>query len=83
MPLLVEFGGIKITMHFIQHEHNPPHIHCEYNGEKCLINLNNLSVMEGRIPRKQLKKALKWTYKNQLMLLFMWQNQEFKSLPPL
>ena len=83
MPVIVEFGGIKISLNFIQHEHNPPHIHCEYNGAHCSINLNNLDVMIGEIPKKQLKKIKKWLKQNQMILLLMWQNQEFKTLPPL
>ena len=38
MPEISRFFGIIIRMFF--DEHNPPHIHAEYQGQKAVFDLN-------------------------------------------
>lgn len=67
MPEISLFYGIKITMNW--NDHVPPHFHAEYNGDMCLIGIINGIVLEGWLPRRQLKMVLAWTeiHKDELM----------------
>jgi hypothetical protein len=44
MPEISRFFGISIRMFF--DEHNPPHIHAEYQGHKAVFDLNG-NIMQG------------------------------------
>jgi hypothetical protein len=44
MPEISRFFGIIIRMFF--DEHNPPHIHAEYQGRKAVLDFNG-NVMQG------------------------------------
>ncbi len=35
MPEISLFYGIRVTMYY--DDHNPPHFHAEYNGNKAII----------------------------------------------
>ena len=48
MPELSRFLGISILMYF--DDHNPPHFHVRYNDSRAIISINNLAVMEGKLP---------------------------------
>ena len=50
MPEISWFLGIVIYMYF--NEHNPPHFHAEYNDFKASISINNLGLIEGKLPAK-------------------------------
>ena len=41
-------------------DHNPPHFHAEYNGNKALIYIDNATVLAGMFPLKKLKLILVW-----------------------
>lgn len=53
MPEISLFYGIRVTMYY--DDHNPPHFHVEYAGNKAIIDILNASVMRGALPNKQLK----------------------------
>ena len=57
MPILSMFYGIIIRMYF--EDHNPPHIHAEYNGQKVSINLDG-EIEAGALPRKQIRLVQAW-----------------------
>lgn len=41
-------------------DHMPPHFHAEYNGHKALVDINNIQVIRGSLPNKQLRLILAW-----------------------
>lgn len=45
MPTLSMFFGIVVRMYYAPSEHNPPHIHVEYQDYEATINLQDYSVM--------------------------------------
>jgi hypothetical protein len=48
MPEICRFFGIIIRMYF--DEHNPSHIHAEYQGNKAVFDLNgNITVASHRM----------------------------------
>ena len=67
MPIVSLFYGIKITFYF--DDHNPPHFHAEYGGNKALIDIQNCTVIKSSLPKKQLKLVLAWAelHKDELM----------------
>lgn len=42
------FYGIRVTMYY--DEHNPPHFHAEYNGNKAVIEIDKARVIKGALP---------------------------------
>ena len=52
MPEISCFLGMVIQMYF--NEHNPPHFHVQYNKYQAAILIENLGVMEGKLPAKVL-----------------------------
>ena len=45
MPEISLFYGIRITMYY--DDHNPPHFHAEYNGNKYYFNSTNGAMQTG------------------------------------
>ena len=58
MPEISLFYGIRVTMYY--NDHMPPHFHAEYNGQKALVDINNIQVIRGSLPHKQLRLILAW-----------------------
>lgn len=85
MPTICYFRGIKIYINWS--EHNPPHFHAKYGGQEVTVLINEIEVMEGEIPSKQLKMLLGWAALRQDQLLENWklaeQRQELFEIEPL
>ncbi|MCL1845833.1 MAG: DUF4160 domain-containing protein [Defluviitaleaceae bacterium] len=67
MPTVSLFHGIKIYMYF--DDHNPPHFHAEYAGNRAVISILDATVIKSALPKRQLKLVLAWTelHKDELM----------------
>ena len=78
MPEISLFYGIRVTMYY--DDHNPPHFHVEYAGNKAIIDILNASVMRGALPNKQLKLVLTWCVLHQDELMQNWELSK-QSLP--
>ncbi len=58
MPIISRFFGITIRMFY--DDHNPPHIHAEYQGNKALFDFSG-NIMRGRLnSRTATKLAREW-----------------------
>jgi hypothetical protein len=64
MPMLSMFYGVIIRMYYAPSEHNPPHFHAYYNEYKTTIALDSLEILEGSLPRKQLRLVPNYTPMN-------------------
>ena len=53
MPEISLFYGIRVTMYY--EDHNPPHFHAEYNGNKAIVDIIEARVIKGALPSRQLK----------------------------
>lgn len=71
MPEISRFLGIIITMYY--NDHPPPHFHVRYNQEKALINIENLSILEGKLTPRILGLVIEWAAIHQTELLENWQ----------
>lgn len=68
-------------------DHNPPHFHVEYAGNKAMIDILNAAVLRGALPNKQLKLVLAWCVIHQDELMQNWelskQNLPLNRINPL
>lgn len=81
MPTISMFYGIIIRMYCAPKEHTPSHFHAYYQDSKALININALELMEGNLPKKQLRLVLAWAELHQDELLANWEIAMNSELP--
>ena len=85
MPEISRFYGIIIAMFF--DDHNPPHFHARYGGEKIVIEIESFRVLEGRIPPRALGLVIEWASQHKDELSANWElaknNQNPKEIEPL
>ena len=53
-------------------DHNPPHFHVEYGGDKAVIGIGTLGVIEGRLPPRIRGMVVEWAAQHQEELLADW-----------
>ena len=58
MPTISMFRGIKVYINW--HDHLPPHFHAKYGNNEVIVSINDIEVIEGTMPNKQLKMLLGW-----------------------
>ena len=81
MPEISRFYGITIKIFF--GDHPPAHFHAIYGEYNALISIEAITVIEGDLPNRAEKLVLEWAELHQDELLKMWNDQEFRKLPPL
>lgn len=55
MPTLSMFFGLIIRMFYVPKEHNPPHIHVEYQGKDTIIDISDGTVIAGELSSRHLR----------------------------
>jgi hypothetical protein len=70
MPTISVFYGIIIRMFFDDHE--PPHFHAYYAEHQAVIDIQQLNLIEGYLPRRALQLVLDWSELHQSELLEDW-----------
>ncbi len=58
MPQICYFYGITIYVQFL--DHNPPHIHCVYQGYKGQYEISTGKLLADRMPNKVNKMVQEW-----------------------
>jgi len=85
MPTISAFYGILIQMFF--NDHGAPHFHVKYGDFKAVIDINSLSLTDGKLPRRALNLVLDWAELHQTELLEDWnlceEMQNPKPIAPL
>ena len=85
MPTISVFYGIIIQMFW--NEHAPPHFHALYGEHEALIDLRDLSVMRGSLPRRAMNLVTEWAADHRDDLMEDWnlcrQLQPPKPIEPL
>ena len=85
MPEITRFFGIIIAMFF--DEHNPPHFHARYGGDKASIEIETLRVLEGSLPPRVLGLVVEWSSQHREELFANWerviQNKQPQKIDPL
>ncbi len=85
MPIISVFFGILIRMYY--DDHNPPHIHVEYQGSKALLDFRG-NILKGDLhSRTALKLVREWIDLRYTELIEDWelamQGKEIKTIDPL
>lgn len=85
MPVISVFFGIIIRMFY--DDHNPPHIHVEYQGRKVLLDFQG-NILRGDLQsRTALRLAREWVDLRNEELLVDWElakgGKEIKKIDPL
>lgn len=70
MPIISIFYGIIVRLNY--NDHNPPHIHVEYQGMKAIFEIKSASLIAGEIPKNARKLVVSWMRKNTSGLLKNW-----------
>lgn len=74
MPTISMFYGILVLMFFRDNRrHNLPHIHVRYQGEEAVLNIDDGSVIDGNLPRKQIRMVQAWIEIHKEELLVDWE----------
>jgi hypothetical protein len=85
VPTISVFYGILIQMFW--NEHAPPHFHALYGEHEALIDLRDLSVMRGSLPRRAMNLVTEWATDHRDDLMEDWnlcrQLQPPKPIAPL
>ena len=81
MPEITRFYGIIIKVFF--GDHPPPHFHAIYGEYNALVSIESLDIIEGDLPGRAQKMVIDWAEMYQQDPLKMWNDQEFRKLPPL
>ena len=79
MPYVSMFFGIIIRM--FHREHNPPHFHAEYQGQRGMFDFDG-EMVKGNLKSRRAKKLIKeWATLHQAEL---WQNwEQSKQMGPI
>ena len=83
MPEISRFYGIIIRMYLIDSEHPPRHIHIKYANVEAVMELENLNIIEGALPRKCRQLVREWAEFHREELVEMWETQNFHKIQPL
>jgi hypothetical protein len=85
MPTISRFFGITIRMYY--DDHAPPHFHAYYGNSAAVIEIEDLEVREGKLPRRALALVLEWAADHRGELLENWQlaedHQPLNDIEPL
>jgi hypothetical protein len=55
-------------------DHNPPHLHAEYNGQEALFDITNGMFVKGNLPKKEARLVLAWYELHKDELIQNWDN---------
>ncbi len=64
------FYGIVIQMFW--REHGPPHFHALYGEHEAIIDIRELRVMRGSLPRRAMALVLEWAAEHRDELMEDW-----------
>jgi hypothetical protein len=73
MPTLSMFFGLIIRMFYAPKEHNPPHIHVEYQGKDTIVGLKDGEIINGYLSARHLRFIQAWIEIHKEELLADWE----------
>jgi len=85
MPEISRFLGIVIAMY--SKEHSPPHFDAKYGGERAAFSIEDLRLLEGKLPPRVMSLVLEWAFQHREALLENWgraeRREELSTIEPL
>lgn len=70
-------------MFIIDNEHPPKHIHIKYGEFQAVMELENLNIIDGSLPKRAKILVREWAEIHQNELIEMWESQNFHKIEPL
>jgi hypothetical protein len=70
LPEVSRFFGIIVAMYY--NDHTPPHFHVRYGKQKAIIEIETLSVLEGKLKPRTLGLVIEWAAQHQAELQRNW-----------
>jgi len=70
MPEICRFFGVVIRMFY--DDHTPPHFHVEYNEYRAKVNIEELTLIDGKLPSRVLGFVIEWASLHQNELRSEW-----------
>ncbi len=68
------FYGLVVRMYFFDNQqHNAPHIHVEYQGNRAVFAIPSGDLIEGFLPNNKVKLITAWIEIHQEALMADWQ----------
>lgn len=83
MPTISNFYGIIILMHFLDNEHNPPHIHAVMAEMEASFVIADGRILNGMFPKRAQKLVREFINQYKIELMEMWETGKYYKLPPL
>ena len=77
MPEISRFLGIVIAMYY--KEHAPPHFHAKYGGQRGVFSIQDLRLIEGKLPHRVISLVLEWAFQHREELMQDWARAERKE----
>ncbi len=71
MPEISRFFGIVVQMYYA--DHDPPHFHVRYSGQKALIAIGTLAVLRGNLSPRALGLVTEWAALHRTELMADWE----------
>ncbi|NCR76811.1 MAG: DUF4160 domain-containing protein [Microcystis aeruginosa K13-06] len=85
MPEISRFLGIIITMYY--KDNTSTHFHVRYNQQKAIIDIKNLTILQGQLSPRILGLVIEWAAIHQQELKENWQlarlNEPLQPILPL
>lgn len=85
MPEISRFLGIVIAMY--HNDHAPPHFHVKYGDYKAMFSINDLKLIEGKLPPRVISLVLEWAFLHREELMQDWdlamKEKPLKKIKPL
>ena len=85
MPEISRFFGIVVQMYYA--DHDPPHFHVRYAGQKALIAIETLAVLRGSLSPRALALVTEWATMHRAELIEDWalarQESQLNPIAPL
>lgn len=85
MPEISRFFGIIVQMYYS--DHDPPHFHVRYSGQKALIAIETLAVLRGQLSPRALGLVTEWAASHRADLIEDWNlaraQAELRPIAPL
>jgi hypothetical protein len=70
VPEISRFFGIVIQMFY--HDHAPPHFHARYAGQRALVAIESLALLEGHLSPRVLGLVVEWAAFHRAELVEDW-----------
>jgi Domain of unknown function (DUF4160) len=70
VPEISRFFGIVVQMYYA--DHDPPHFHVRYSGQKALIAIETLAVLRGSLSPRALALVTEWAALHRAELMEDW-----------